>query len=106
MAKLDPKNIRNVALIGHSGSGKTSLGEALLFKTGATNRLGSVTDKSSILDHTEEEREKLSSHDSALCHMKHGDLHINLVDAPGMAAFCGPAISGLAACELGVWNPT
>jgi len=102
MANVDPKNIRNIALIGHTGSGKTSLAEALLFKTGVTNRLGSVQDKSSILDHTEEEREKLSSHDSAICHMTHGPLHINLVDTPGMAAFCGPAISGLAACELAV----
>ncbi len=102
MANVDPKNIRNLVLIGHSGSGKTSLAEALLFKTGVTNRLGSVQEKSSILDHAEEEREKLSSHDSAICHMKHGDLHINLVDTPGMAAFCGPAVAGLAACELGV----
>ncbi len=102
MANADPKDIRNIALIGHSGSGKTSLGEALLFKTGATNRLGSVQDKSSILDHMEEEREKLSSHDSTICRMKYGDLQINLVDTPGMAAFCGPAVAGLAACELGV----
>jgi len=102
MANLDPRNIRNIALIGHSGSGKTSLAEALLFKTGTTKRLGSVQDKTSILDHMEEEKDKHHSHDSAICHVTHGDLEVNIVDTPGTAAFCGPAISALAASELAV----
>lgn len=102
MANLDPKKIRNIALIGHSGSGKTSLGEALLFKTGTTKRLGSIPEKTSILDHADEEKEKQHSHDSAICHVEHNGLHINIIDTPGTAAFCGPAISALAACELAV----
>ncbi len=99
MADLKPGNIRNIVLAGHPHAGKTSLAEALLFKAGVTKRLGSVPDKTSVLDHHEEEREKQSSHDTALCHLKHGDCHVNIIDAPGMAAFCGPAISAIGACE-------
>lgn len=99
MADLKPRYIRNIVLAGHPHAGKTSLAEALLFKAGVTKRLGSVTDKTSILDYHEEEKEKQTSHDSALCHLTHGDLHVNMIDAPGMAAFCGMAISALGACE-------
>ncbi|RME36507.1 MAG: elongation factor G [Planctomycetota bacterium] len=99
---LVPENIRNIALVGHGGSGKTSLAEALLFKTGMTNRLGKVPEKTSILDYSDEEKEKLSSLDSAVCFLTHGDLHVNLVDTPGTPAFCGPAIAALAAAECAV----
>jgi len=102
MADLKPGNIRNIVLAGHPHGGKTSLAEALLFKAGVTKRLGSVPDKTSILDFHEEEREKQTSHDSALCYLTHGDYHVNIIDAPGMAAFCGPAISALGACETAV----
>lgn len=102
MAALEPANIRNIALVGHSGCGKTSLAEALLFKAGVTNRLGSVADKTSILDYTEESREKLTSIDSAVAHLPHKGLHINLIDTPGSLSFCGPAIASLAAAELAV----
>ncbi|UCE62101.1 MAG: elongation factor G [Phycisphaerales bacterium] len=102
MAVLQPDQHRNVVFVGHSGSGKTSLAEALLFKTGATNRLGSVQDGSSILDASEEEREKLSSLESAVCFLKHKDTLINLVDTPGSADFCGQAVAGLAAGECAI----
>lgn len=99
MAAFRPDQFRNVALVGHTGSGKTSLAEALLFKAGATSRLGSVADKTSILDHTDEEREKLHSLDSATCSLTHGGIHANLIDTPGSSGFCGPAIASLAAVE-------
>ncbi|MEK7710678.1 MAG: elongation factor G [Planctomycetota bacterium] len=99
MALLEPHQYRNIALVGHGGSGKTSLAEALLFKAGVTNRLGKVQDKSSILDYTEESKEKLSSLDSALGYLTHKGLHVNLIDTPGLMAFCGPAIASLAAVE-------
>ena len=102
MALVDVNKYRNIALVGHGGSGKTSLAEALLFKAGVTNRLGSVPDGTSILDATEEEREKLSSLDSALCYLTHAGLHINVAVAPGEAAFCGPAIATLAAADLAI----
>jgi elongation factor G len=102
MAIADVDRYRNIALVGHGGSGKTSLAEALLFKAGATNRLGSVHDKSSILDYTEEEKEKQSSIDSALGYLSHNGLHVNIVDTPGTPAFCGPAIAAFAAVECAV----
>ncbi|HEY3246158.1 MAG TPA: elongation factor G [Phycisphaerae bacterium] len=104
MATVVPStaDIRNIALVGHGGSGKTSLGEALLFKTGATNRLGSVTEKTSILDFTEEEKEKLSSLESAVCFVGQRGKHINIVDTPGAVDFAGQAISGLAGVETAI----
>ena len=102
MALLEPDQIRNIALVGHGGSGKTSLAEALLFKAGATNRLGKIQDKSSILDWTDEAREKLHSLDSSLAFFAHKGLHVNLMDTPGTVAFCGTAIAALAAAECAV----
>ncbi|MBI1826667.1 MAG: elongation factor G [Planctomycetes bacterium] len=102
MALFEPDQIRNIALVGHGLAGKTSLAEALLFKAGATNRLGKVQDKSSILDSTEEAREKLHSLDSSICHFAHKGLHINVIDTPGTVAFCGLAIAALAAVECAV----
>ena len=99
MALVDLDKYRNICLVGHGGSGKTSLAEALLFKAGVTNRLGSVQDKTSILDTTEEEHEKLSSLDSALCYLPYKGMHVNIVVTPGEAAFCGPATAALAAME-------
>lgn len=99
MTLLDVDRYRNIALVGHGGCGKTSLAEALLFKAGVTNRLGSVPDKTSILDYSDEEREKLASIDSALCYLTHQGMHVNIVDTPGTPAFCGPAIAAMAAVE-------
>ena len=99
MAVLNPDQYRNMALVGHTGSGKTSLAEALLFKAGVTNRLGSVPEGTSLLDHTEEEREKLSSLESAVCFLTHGGSHVNIIDTPGVSEFCGQAIAALAAVE-------
>ncbi len=102
MAEVKTETFRNIALVGHTGSGKTSLAEALLFKAGITTRLGSVADKSSILDHSEESRERLSSLESSLCYLTHGDIEINIVDTPGTRAFCGQAVAALAAVECAV----
>lgn len=102
MAELRTEQIRNIALVGHNGAGKTSLAEALLFKAGATNRLGSVADKTSILDFSEESREKLSTLESSLSHLTHGDVHVNIVDTPGSRAFGGQSIAALAAAECAV----
>ncbi len=102
MAVFETANYRNVALVGHTGSGKTSLAEAMLFKAGMTTRLGSVTDGTSILDASEEEREHKSTIESAIAFFEKDGIHINVFDTPGVGVFCGQSIATLAASELAV----
>ncbi len=92
-------DIRNIALVGHSAAGKTTLGEAMLLKAGVTNRLGKVDDGSSGLDHDEESRERKHSVDSTLGYFEHDGKLINFVDTPGMPDYAGQAIAALAGVE-------
>ena len=75
--------IRNLAFIGHSGCGKTSLAEALLFSTGATNRLGKVDDGSSVLDYEPEEIKRKITISSAFHHYSYKKHTVYLADTPG-----------------------
>jgi len=102
MASYTINDIRNIVLVGHSGAGKTTLAEAILHKTGITNRLGSVDDKSSIMDADEEEKQRGHSIDSALAHISHKGKEINLIDTPGYPDFYGAAISALPGAETAV----
>ena len=95
-------DIRNIILLGHGGSGKTSLAEAMLHKTGATNRLGSVDDKTSICDYYDEEKEHQHSIQSATVHAKHAGKLINIIDTPGYPDFVGPSIKAIPAAETAV----
>lgn len=100
MANTD--DIRNIVLLGHGGSGKTSLAEAMLHKTGATNRLGSVDDKTSICDYYDEEKEHQHSIQSAIVNIQHAGKLINLIDTPGYPDFIGPSIKSIPAAETAV----
>lgn len=95
-------DIRNIALVGHMGSGKTSLAEALMHITGATNRLGSVHDKTSHLDVDDEEKTRGISIESHNLHVSFEGKEINLIDTPGAPDFVGPAIASLAAADTAV----
>ena len=95
-------DFRNIVLLGHGGSGKTSLSEAILHKTGITNRLGSVDDKTSTCDYYDEEKEHQHSILSALVHTKHNGKIINIIDTPGYPDFIGPAITTIPAAETAV----
>jgi len=95
----DTGDIRNIILLGHGGSGKTSLAEAILHKTGATNRLGSVDDKTSISDYYDEEKEHQHSIQSASVHTEYAGKLINIIDTPGYPDFAGPAIKAIPAAE-------
>jgi len=100
VANID--QIRNIVLLGHGGVGKTSLAEAMLHKTGTTNRLGSVDDKTSVCDYYDEEKEHQHSILSALVHANHAGIQINIIDTPGYPDFIGPAITSIPAAETAV----
>ncbi|MDM8007406.1 MAG: elongation factor G [Phycisphaerae bacterium] len=102
MPNYSTTDIRNVALVGHQSSGKTSLGDAILHVTGTTNRLGDVNAKSSHLDFMDEEKNRGCSIDSALIHVSHKGRQINVVDTPGAPDFIGPAIAALAGVETAI----
>jgi len=102
MASYSTADIRNVALIGHQSSGKTSLADAILHVTGVTNRLGDVNSKTSIMDYMEEEQSRGCSIDSALLHVTVKDKQLNVIDTPGAPDFVGPAIGALAGVETAV----
>jgi elongation factor G len=95
--------VRNVALVGHRGSGKTSLFEALLFQAGATNRLGSVADGTSISDADPDERSRGMSINAALNSFEWQDRRINLLDTPGEPSFVADALGSLRVCESAVF---
>jgi elongation factor G len=95
--------VRNVVLVGHGGSGKTSLAEAMLHLTGVTHRLGSVDDEHSNLDFDPEEIRRKNSISLALAPVVHKGVKINIIDTPGYADFLGDAIAGMAAAEMALF---
>jgi len=95
-------DIRNIVILGHGGSGKTSLTEAMLHKTGATNRLGNVDDKTSTCDYYDEEKEHQHSIQSAIVHIQHAGKLINIIDTPGYPDFIGPSIKSIPAAETAI----
>src|SRR3954451_20976731 len=95
--------IRNVALLGHRGTGKTSLHEALLFEAGVTNRLGAVTDGTTVSDADEDEQQRQMSISAALASFEWEQRKINLLDTPGEPSFVADALSALRVCESAVF---
>ena len=93
------EQIRNVALAGHPGAGKTLLFEALLHAGGAIGSPGSIERGNTVSDFDPVERERGHSLDAAIASIDHGGIHLNLVDTPGYPDFRGPALSALAAVE-------
>ncbi len=95
--------IRNVALVGHRGSGKTSLHEALLFEAGATNRLGSVADGTTVSDADEDEKSRGMSISASLASFEWRDVKVNLIDTPGEPSFIADALGALRVCESAIF---
>ncbi len=98
-----PDRIRNVALVGHRGCGKTSLNEALLFEAGAINRLGTVPDHSTASDTDPDEQARQMSISAALSSFEWSDRKINLLDTPGEPSFIADALGALRVCESAVF---
>ncbi|MEA2140179.1 MAG: elongation factor, partial [Solirubrobacteraceae bacterium] len=95
--------IRNVALVGHRGAGKTSLHEALLFEAGATGRLGSVPDASTVSDADPDEQSRQMSISASLSSFSWQERKINLLDTPGEPSFVADALGALRVCESAVF---
>jgi elongation factor G len=99
MSAVEPGKIRNVAVVGHRGTGKTSLVEAMLFQSGAANRLGNVQAGSTVSDWDDDERKRQMSLSATLCRGEWQGRKINVVDTPGDPGFQGDAIAALRVVE-------
>ena len=95
--------IRNVALVGHRGTGKTSLNEALLYQAGVLTRLGSVTEGNTVSDSEPDEQARQMSISASLSSFEWNDRKINLVDTPGEPSFVADALGSLRVCESAVF---
>jgi elongation factor G len=95
--------IRNVALVGHRGAGKTSLHEALLYEAGAINRLGSVVDGTTMSDADDDEKARQMSISAALSSFEWQDRKVNLIDTPGDPSFVADALGALRVCESAIF---
>ena len=99
MAHPDPAQLRNVAVLGHRGSGKTSLVEAMLYAAGSTTRLGRVADGSTVCDFDEDERRRGMSIAASLCNLTWAGVKVNLVDTPGEPSFLGDTLAAMRAVD-------
>jgi elongation factor G len=100
---LQPEKVRNVALVGHGGSGKTTLAEALLFVGGATTRVGSVEQGTTVLDYEPEEIARGISLSLGVATFHYNEHRINLIDTPGSTDFSGDARAALRAADLALF---
>lgn len=100
--QYDVQHIKNVALLGHTGSGKTTLAEAMLFEAGAISRRGSVEERNTVSDYTEIEQQRGGSVFTTLMHLDWRGYKINLLDTPGYDDFCGEIITALRVADTGI----
>ncbi|MQA85404.1 MAG: elongation factor G-like protein EF-G2 [Streptosporangiales bacterium] len=98
-----PDKVRNVALVGHSGAGKTTLAEALLLATGTIQRAGRVEDGTTVSDYDEAEARQQRSINLTLVPAEHAGIKVNLLDAPGYADFVGDLRAGLRAADAALF---
>ena len=96
------QNIRNVCLLGHSGSGKTSLAESLLFMTGAIDRMGRVADGNTVCDYDPEEVKRQISLSTAVAPIDYKGCRINVLDTPGAFNFSGEVMEALRAADAAI----
>lgn len=92
---MQTQTIKNIALAGHAGSGKTTLFEALLYQSGATDRVGKIAEGNTISDYTAEEIKRKSSVYTTLASIQKDALKINVLDTPGMFDFAGEMTEGI-----------
>lgn len=98
----ETKNIRNICLLGHGNSGKTSLAESMLFSTGAIDRMGKVSDGNTVCDYDAEETKRQITISTAVAPVNFGGCKINVLDCPGFFDFVGEALAAIRAAETGI----
>ena len=99
MKQYNAKNIRNIVLAGHGGKGKTTLAEAMIFLSGASDRLGKVAEGNTVLDYDAEEKKRKSSVSTAVAPIEWKNVKINLIDTPGFFDFAGGLSEGIRAAD-------
>lgn len=102
MAEFDTSHVKNIVLLGHAGSGKTTLAECMLYEAGIITRRGSISEKNTVGDWHELEQERGNSIFSKLLHTKWRGYKINIIDTPGYDDFVGEVISGLRVADTGI----
>jgi elongation factor G len=103
MPHRPPDRIRNVALVGHRGSGKTSLAEAILFESGVINRLGKVDDGTTVCDFEDDEQERGMSIGAAVTSFEHDGRKVNMIDTPGESSFIADTLAALRVVDSAVF---
>ena len=99
MKEYTAENIRNIAIAGHAGSGKTTLAESLLFKAGASDRLGKTEEGNTVCDYDAEEIRRKASLNAALASFEYNNIKVNLLDAPGLFDFEGESVEAITAAD-------
>lgn len=102
MKEFGPESIRNITLIGHGGSGKTTLSELLLFTAGEINRIGSISEGNTVSDYSPNELEKQISISSSLLHLVWNNNKINIIDTPGYSDFIGDVKAAMRVSDTAV----
>lgn len=102
METFDTSHVKNIVLLGHAGSGKTTLAESMIFEAGLIDRMGKVEDGNTLSDYTELEKERGNSIFSSLLHTKWRNYKINIIDTPGYDDFVGEVISALRVADTGL----
>ena len=102
MKEYPTDKIRNIALLGHNGSGKTTFAEAMLFASGATTRMGRVEDGTTTSDYDDEEKRRQQSLSLAMVPVEWKDHKINLIDTPGYPDFIGEVKSAVRVADMGL----
>ena len=102
MPEFDTSHVKNIVLLGHAGSGKTTLAECMLFEAGLINRRGTIEERSTVSDYHDLEKERGNSIFSTLLHTKWRGYKINIIDTPGYDDFVGEVIAALRVADTGV----
>src|SRR5881392_1086732 len=102
MAEFDTSHVKNIVLLGHAGSGKTTLAECMLFEAGIITRRGSIAERNTTGDYHELEQERGNSIFSKLLHTQWRGYKINILDTPGYDDFSGEVISSLRVADTGL----